>query len=122
MNYYTSNGTSYPSSASFSAWLIEWDPAVPLLDVQVFDVDLTHVVLLVLEVLVDGLFDLIFQHLLGINALLIIRLAVVVNVSPDYVVTNEAALKVTRVQEGQIRLIIHLEVVNGPSQLIRELK
>ena len=87
---------------SLSAWLVKRDTAVPLLNVEILDVDLAHVVLLVLEVLVNSLLYLIFEHPLGIYALFIVRLTVIIHVSPNNVIANQPALFFARVKEWQI--------------------
>lgn len=85
---------------SLSARLIEWDPAVPLLDVEVFDVVFACVVPLVLEVLRYRLLNFTLQHSLGIVALLIIGLAVIVDLATDDVVSDQIRLMVAWVKEG----------------------
>lgn len=85
---------------SLSARLIEWDPAVPLLDVEVLDVIFACVVPLVLEVLRYRLLNFTLQHSLGIVTLLIIGLAVIVDLATDDVVSDQIRLMVAWVKEG----------------------
>ena len=82
--------------------MIKGDPAEPLLEVEVLDVHLTYVVPLVLEILIDRFFHLVFQHLFGIVALLIICLAVIIYLSSDYVVSDQIRLVFARVKERQV--------------------
>jgi hypothetical protein len=82
--------------------LIKGDPAEPLLEVEVLDVHFTYIVPLVLEILIDRFFHLVFQHLFGIVALLIICLAVIIYLSSDYVVSDQIRLVFARVKEWQV--------------------
>jgi hypothetical protein len=82
--------------------LIKGDPAEPLLKVEVLNVHFTCIVPLVLEILIDRFFHLVFQHLFGIVALFIICLAVIIYLSSDYVVPDQIRLVFARVKERQV--------------------
>ncbi len=87
---------------SLGARLIEWDTAVPLLDVEVLDVVFARVVPLVLEILRYRLLNLALEHSLRIVSLLIIRLAVIVHLATDDVVSDQVGLVFAWVQERQV--------------------
>lgn len=118
--YYYTSVCTYKGSGlnSLSAWLIEGDSAVPLLNVEVLDVVFARIVPLVLEVLRYRLLNFILQHSLGIVTLLIIGLAVIVDLTTDDVVSNQMGLMVVWVKEGQVRLVVDLEVMDHTGQLV----
>lgn len=103
--YYYTSFCTYNCPAvlvSLSARLIEWDTAVPLLDVEVLDVVFARVIPLVLEILRYRLLNLALEHSLSIVSLLIIRLAVIVHLATNDIVSDQVGLVVAWVQERQV--------------------
>ena len=85
--------------SSLGAWLVKGYAREPLLQVEVLDADLNGAVAFVLHELCDGLVDLASEHILCVGALLVICLAVIVNISANYVVSDQSRPLVLRVQE-----------------------
>lgn len=69
--------------------MIKRDTREALLEVVVLDVDLDGAIPLVLQELCDRLVDLRPQHLLRVSPLLIVRLTVIVHISPDNIVADQ---------------------------------
>ena len=108
--------------SSLGAWLVKGYAREPLLQVKVLDVDLNGAVPFVLHELCDGLVDLASEHSLSVGALLVICLAVIVHFPANDVVSDQSRPLVLRVQEGQICLIIHCEIMWLACQLICQLE
>ena len=108
--------------SSLGAWLVKGNARKALLQIKVLDVDLNCAVSFVLHELCDGLVNLTSEHSLGVGALLVICLAVIVHIPTNNVVSDQSRLLVLRVQEGQVCLIVHGEIMWLPCQLICQLE
>lgn len=102
--------------------MVKWYAREPLLQVEVLDAHLNGAVAFVLHELCDGLVDLGSKHILGVGALIVICLAVIVHFPTNDVVSDQSRPLVLGVQEGQICLIVHCEIMWLACQLICQLE